>query len=66
MNDDELNELRLWDKHQNSFARAIGEWRRRTTIVDTLESRVKAEGFDEFVNWYWGTSRDSEYKGKSK
>jgi hypothetical protein len=64
--DMDFDEFRFWDKHCNEIASALGEWRERTFAMNTLESRAKAEGFDEFVNWYWGTARDSAYKRKDK
>lgn len=64
--DMELDEFRYWDKHSDEIASALGEWRRKTLMINTLESKAKAEGFDEFVYWYWGTARDATYKKEDK
>ncbi len=61
-----VEEYRMWDKTNDAIAFALGRWKREALSFDSLENRVKREAFDEFVSWYWGTSRDSAYKGENK
>lgn len=57
----EYEEFRILNMHQDKFASALGDYRRMLLGLNTLEAQAQVKGFDDFIDWYFGTSRDIPY-----
>jgi hypothetical protein len=57
----DLEEFRIIHKASNEFASGLREFRRIASL-DPLLGAINARAIDEFVFWYFGTSRDETYK----